>query len=440
MSTATSTSVPAPLLPVTPAAVAAVGPGVSTPSATYARVGERLRAHQLTLEKSGDTLRGDIESRYLGKWRSESLSHVLRVRTALVSGMQDYLIEKGLFNLERVQMSLVTDPLAHAVEHLPVVPYRDSPYVATHSMIYAKFLACHNPHIPGVFVDSPNLRLELPASDGRQRGKYLLDFSQLDVELRRNRKVELDAYLDRPEETAALLRADLTAALAFFEGMARAGFEKVKKLAGPSLAALGVSLDLPAQPFPVFYLDEALAKYSKEEVESKLGEETDAPAFFVVGLMRENYDLIYPYLRRDGTRRKIGEFSSREIYNYDLCVKGKRVDGFAAPAIEVLSGAIREWLPEAIVARLLDNGVIPEPPRFQDGHLENLEALGGYGPFLSLACRRDADGTPEFPDTFGAGIGIERLLYALLRGPHIGKIEDVTFFGKNPDSAELFLF
>jgi aspartyl/asparaginyl-tRNA synthetase len=307
-------------------------------------------------------------------------------------------------------------------------------------MIYAKFLACHNPHIQGIFVDSPNLRLEVPAKDGSQRGKYLLDFSQLDVEVRRNRKVGLNAYLDQPEQVSALLREDLAAALAFFEGMARAGFEKVKKIAGGSLAGLGVTLDLPAQPFPVFYLDEALAKYSKAEVEAKLGEQTDAPAFFVVGLMRENYDLIYPYLRRDGTRRKISEFSSREIYNYDLCVKGKRADGKPAPAIEVLSGAIREWLPEAIVARLLDNGVIPEAPDFREGHLENLGSLGGYGPFLSVACRREADGIPSFPDTFGAGIGIERLLFALLRGPHIEHIEDVTFFGKNPDSAELFLF
>jgi aspartyl/asparaginyl-tRNA synthetase len=409
-------------------------------AATYARVGERLGRFQEQLAGSGSSLQSEIAARYLDKWRSESLSHVLRVRTALLSGMQDFLIERGLLNLERVQMSLVTDPLAHDVEHLPVIGYRGSPYVATHSMIYAKFLACHNPHIKGIFVDSPNMRLELPEKSGGQRGKYLIDFSQLDVEVRRNRKVQLDAYLDQPEKVAALLREDLAAALAFFEGMARAGFEKVKKIAGDSLAALGVTLDVPAQPFPVFYLDEALAKYPKAEVEARLGEQTDAPAFFVVGLMRENYDLIYPYLRRDGTRRKISEFSSREIYNYDLCVKGKRIDGQPAPAIEVLSGAIREWLPEAIIARLLDNGVIPEAPVFKDGHLENLDALGGYGPFLSVACRREADGTPGFPDTFGAGIGIERLLYALLRGPQVERIDDVTFFGKNPDSAELFLF
>ncbi len=416
-------------------------PEPRTTDRPYEKIGARLSAYRDALAARGETLSGEIDSRYLAKWRSPALSHVLRVRTALVSGMQDFLIEKGLLNLERVQLSLVTDPLAHEIEHTPVIPYRGSPYVATHSMIYAKFLACHNPHLPGIFVDSPNVRLEVPCKAGSQRGKYLLDFSQLDVEVRRDRRVTLDDYLDATEKVTAILRDDLAGALRFFEGMTRAGFEKARRLAGGSLDALGVRLELPETAFPVFRLDEGLAKYSRAEVEAKLGEQTDAPAFFVVGLMRENYDLIYPYLKRDGSRRAISEFTSAEIFNYDLCVKGKLKDGGWTPAVEVLSGAIREWLPEAIVARLLDNRVIPEAPRFDaHGEIANLDKLGGYGPFLSVACRRDAAGAPSFPDTFGAGIGVERLLWALLRGPAVTTIDDVTFFGKNPDSAELFLF
>jgi hypothetical protein len=106
----------------------------------------------------------------------------------------------------------------------------------------------------------------------------------------------------------------------------------------------------------------------------------------------------------------------------------------------VLSGGLREWLPEAIIPRLLDNGIIPEAPRFKAGRIENIEALGGYGPFLSVACGRDEKGASTFPPTFGGGIGVERLLWTILRGPCVQSIDDVTFFGKNPDSAELFLF
>ena len=87
------------------------------------------------------------------------------------------------------------------------------------------------------------------------------------------------------------------------------------------------------------------------------------------------------------------------------------------------------------------NGVIPELPRFAaDGALENMEKLDGYGPFLTAARLAGADGGPLFPETAGGGLGLERCLLALLNGPAIRKIDDLTFFGKNPDSAPLYLF
>jgi aspartyl/asparaginyl-tRNA synthetase len=406
----------------------------------YTLVGRRLNRYQESLAARGSSLKQKIDEHYLDKWRSETLYHVSRIRTALVGGMMDHLIEEGLLNMERVSLSLVTDPLAHTVEHLPEIPYGGADYVTTHSMIYAKMLACHNPHLKGIFVDSPNIRLEPADPGGRQRGRYLIDFSQLDIEVRRNRHIGLDMYLDKPGEVTEILREDLARALKLFEGMARSGFAKVERLAGDSLAALGVRIDLPDQPFPVFYQTEAEAEYGTADLETRMGEATDAQFFFVVGLLRENYDLIYPYLRRDGGRRPLAEFSSREIFNYDFCAKGRQSDGTFSAAKEVLSGGLREWLPEAIIARLLDNGVIPEAPVLEDGEIRNLEALGGYGPFLAVVLSRDAAGRPLFPETFGGGIGIERLLWTLLRGPFIRNIDDVTFFGKNPDSAEVFLF
>lgn len=406
----------------------------------YTLVGRRLNRYQESLAARGSSLRRKIDESYVDKWRSETLYHVSRIRTALVGGMMDHLTEEGLLNMERVSVSLVTDPLAHTVEHLPEIPYGGADYVTTHSMIYAKMLACHNPHLKGIFVDSPNIRLEPADPGGRQRGRYLIDFSQLDVEVRRNRGIELDTYLDKPAEVSEILREDLARALRLFEGMARSGFEKVDRLAGDSLAALGVRIDLPDRPFPVFHQTEAEAEFGTADLETRMGEATDAQFFFVVGLLRENYDLIYPYLRRDGSRRPLGEFSSREIFNYDFCAKGRQSDGTFSAAKEVLSGGLREWLPEAIVARLLDNGVIPEAPVLENGEIQNLEALGGYGPFLTVVLSRDAEGRSLFPETFGGGIGIERLLWTLLRGPFIRNIDDVTFFGKNPDSAEVFLF
>lgn len=407
----------------------------------YALIGERLRHFQAALEEDGGSLREYIDQHYVHRWRSDALHRVMRIRTSLVAGMQDHLVDAGLLNLERVQLSLVTDPLNHDVEHTPTIDYRGQPYVTTHSMIYSKFLACHGPAVPGVFVDSPNIRLEIASPEGRQRGRYLIDFSQLDVEVRCDRGIDLDTYYDRPDHVAAVLHDDRDAAIRFFEETFRAGLRRVLDRNSDDLRAIGVAIELPDQPFPAFDLDDARERHGRRDLERKLGEETDSPFFWVRGLLRENYDLVYPYLARDGSRPDPSAIPSRDIYNYDLCVKSViRSSGAATPAVEVLSGALREWLAEPIIARLLDNRVIPEPPVFRNGSILNIEELGGYGPFLMVAARTDDDGTRTFPETFGGGIGIERALWALLRGPAVRYIEDVTCFGKNPDSQPLYLF
>ena len=92
----------------------------------------------------------------------------------------------------------------------------------------------------------------------------------------------------------------------------------------------------------------------------------------------------------------------------------------------ILSGAIREWLYEPIVDRIIDNKVLPVRPVIKNGNIENLDELGGYRPFLKFVSMKDTDGQPIFPDPMGGGIGIERSLYALLRGEKIEKIDDIT--------------
>jgi hypothetical protein len=73
--------------------------------------------------------------------------------------------------------------------------------------------------------------------------------------------------------------------------------------------------------------------------------------------------------------------------------------------------------------------------RTRERSIENINQLDGYGPFLLAASMRDDAGKPTFPDTYGGGIGIERTLYMLCQGPRVEKIDDVAFFGKNPDAT-----
>jgi hypothetical protein len=47
---------------------------------------------------------------------------------------------------------------------------------------------------------------------------------------------------------------------------------------------------------------------------------------------------------------------------------------------------------------------------------------------------KDEEGKSSLPDAYGRGIRTERTMHAIYQGPKVRKINDVTFFGKNPDS------
>jgi aspartyl/asparaginyl-tRNA synthetase len=404
-------------------------------------IGESLYRFQSAVNESGITLEDFITENYSGKWISDDLYNVMAVRTTFVNSMNQFLVEEGLFNLEKVMLSIITDPLAHDIEHTPSIDYKGHTYLTTHSMIYSKFLACSNPRIKGIFVDSPNIRLEIESPTGVQRGKYLADFSQMDIELKRNRKITLEEYFNKQQMVVDILNDDMLRIKNFFERMIRFACEEINKINSQSLKDLGIILNVPKIPFPSFHRDDIVKKYGLKSHEEKTGESTDSQFFWITGLLRENYDLVYPYLFGDGTKVDQSKIKSPNIFNYDMIAKSiDAKTGKHSPAKEILSGAIREWLYEPIVERILDNKVLPARPVIENGNIINIEELGGYGPFLHFASMKGSKGNPLFPDTFGGGVGIERTLYTLLRGEKIKIVDDVTFFGKNPDSHPLYLY
>ncbi len=404
-------------------------------------IAESLYRFQSAVNESGTTLEDFITENYSGKWLSDDLYNVMAIRTTFVNSMNQFLVKEGLFNLEKVMLSIITDPLAHDIEHTPSIDYKGHTYLTTHSMIYSKFLACSNPRIKGIFVDSPNIRLEIESPTGAQRGKYLADFSQMDIELKRNRNITLDEYFDKQQMVIDILNDDMLKIKNFFERMIVFACEEINKINSGNLKDLGVILKVPRVPFPSFHRDDLVEKYGLKSHEEKAGESTDSQFFWITGLLRENYDLVYPYLFADGTKIDRSKIKSPNIFNYDLIAKS--IDartGKHTSAKEILSGAIREWLYEPIVERILDNNILPARPVISEGNINNIDKLGGYGPFLHFASMKNSKGKPLFPDTFGGGIGIERTLYTLLRGEKIKIVDDVTFFGKNPDSHPLYLY
>jgi aspartyl/asparaginyl-tRNA synthetase len=406
---------------------------------TMSIIGQSLFGFQSALNQAGASFEDFLDKYYYQKWMGDTLYAALSLRTTFVNAMHQFLADEGLFNIERIQISPVTDPLAHDVEHVPNIHYKGQLYVMTHSMIYSKFLSCHNPQIKGVFVDSPNIRLEIESPDRVQRGKYLIDFSQMDVEVRRNRGIDLETYLKHPNRVKEVLEQDMEKALDLFERLVIHAMTQLVENNDDDLKALGVAVEVPRQPFPRFRCDETKKRFGPG-YDVKVGETIKEPFFWITGLLRENYDLIYPYLSPEG-KTPLSSVSSDMIYNYDICAKSIiRDTGKQTPALEILSGAVREWLYEAIVERLLDNEIIPVRPVIFEGNIKNIDKLGGYGPFLMMVAKKDAQGLQTFPETFGGGIGVERTLYAICRGPALDKIDDITCFGKNPDSHQIFMF
>ena len=404
-------------------------------------IGDSLSRFQSAIQQAGGTMTDFINTNYIGKWTSDSIYHAMAIRTTFVNAMHNFLTDEGLLNMERVSLSPVTDPLAHDIEHGPMISYKGHPYKTTHSMIYSKFLACFNPKTKGVFCDSPNIRLELESPTGEQRGKYLIDFSQMDIEFKRKHEITLESYYNDPADTISKLKEEKEIALSFFEKMIVAAVSKVVEKNSDSISALGLKMEIPTIPFPRVTKDEAIRRTGTKVFEQPIAKEMGSQFFWVTGLMRENYDLIYPYLKEDGTKRPISDFSSEDIYNYDLCAQSIQADGSYGKCFEVMSGAIREWLYEPIIERLIDNKIIKTKPRFSlSGEIENMEELEGYGPFLIASKAKNRDGKALFPATAGGGLGIERCLFALLNGPVIKKVDDVTLFGKNPDSAPIYLY
>jgi aspartyl/asparaginyl-tRNA synthetase len=404
-------------------------------------IGESLYRFQSAINESGSSLEDYIREHYVNKWVSEDMYHVSAIRTSFVNAITSFMINEGLFNIEKVMLSIITDPLAHDIEHTPSIQYKGHTYLTTHSMIYSKFLACSNRNIKGIFVDSPNIRLEMESPMRIQRGRYLADFSQIDVELKRNRELTLDDYYYNSDKVTSILNDDMDIVMNFFERMLIAACEEVNKKNADSLKSLGVVLEVPKCPFPVYMKDDCVKKYGSRVFEEKIGEETRSQFFWIRGLLRENYDLVYPYLLPHGKKINTQNIASPSIFNYDIIATSiDAKTGKHTPAKEILSGAIREWLFEPIIERIIDNKVLPVRPVLKNGNIENINELGGYGPFLYFAAMKGNDGKPLFPDTMGGGIGIERTLYAILRGDKIKKIDDITFFGKNPDSHPLYLF
>lgn len=246
----------------------------------------------------------------------------LAVQSTALHAAQQFLHDEGLLQMLPVMLSPVTDPLNHPVHEAAVAPYGQSLQV-TKSMILHKQAAMLIDS-PGVYVVSPNVRLEMDAC--ATSGRHLFEFSQIDMEIAGATKED---FIDMCERLIQHLIAEVIAHC------------------GPQLALLGRRLTVPTRPF---------ARHESKELEKRgaawehdTSMEASQP-FWVLDLAREFYD------REDPVR-------AGYYHNYDLVWP----EGFG----EALSGAERDFDHDVLLRKIHARGQDP----------------ADFGPYMELAKR-----------------------------------------------------
>lgn len=243
------------------------------------------------------------------KMRSKKTAAVLAIQTTALNSMLGFLYERDFVQMMPVMLSPITDPLCHSVFDAQI-EYCGQKLQLTKSMILHKQIAVGSPHLQKIFILSPNVRLEKPECGAA--GRYLIEFSQLDIEMRGAGKKEF---------------------MGLMEAMVKKAIGDIVHKRSSELGVLGRKLEVPCAPFPV---------YESREWREKLGEgfeaelsKTETSPFWVMDHEREFYD------REDEKRRGY-------YHNYDLFYP----QGFG----EGLSGAERDFEHATLKRKLNERG------------------------------------------------------------------------------------
>jgi len=252
--------------------------------------------------------------------KKDDFAAVLKIQTVALKAVHDFLSEKGLVQLMPVMLSTVTDPLNHPV-YDSSIRYGGKKLELTKSMILHKQMALMHDGIKGLYIVSPNIRLEM--EDTGKSGRHLAEFSQVDIELK---EAETKDFMGLMEEMYTYV------------------IKTVKEKCETELKELGRELKVPERPFPVFDSSELKEKYG-EDFEAKKSEEMDS-IFWITNHEREFYEK---------------KHEKGHHVNYDIVYP----EGFG----EALSGGEREHEYEKILKKMKDTKVSPE----------------SYGPYIEIA-------------------------------------------------------
>jgi asparaginyl-tRNA synthetase len=232
---------------------------------------------------------------------------VLRIQSAALKAIHDYMYEQEVVQGMPVILSPETDPLNHPHFDASVQYYGQRLHL-TKSMILHKQLSLLNGGFSKIYVMSPNVRLEESSLGGS--GRHLFEFTQVDIELKERTKKEFIELVD---------------------GMIVRVFSFVKQECEEDLRALGREIRIPQLPLKVYESEELVSRYGAQ-FESIASQEAKDP-FWIMNFRREFYD------REDKERRGY-------YHNYDVFWP----EGYG----EALSGGEREYEYEEIIRKMTE--------------------------------------------------------------------------------------
>jgi asparaginyl-tRNA synthetase len=244
--------------------------------------------------------------------KRRELKDVLEVQSAVLKATHDFMYEHDVVQVMPVILSPFTDPLAHEV-YDAAITYQGQRLQLTKSMILHKQLLMLRDDIKGVYVVSPNVRLEL--AELSSTGKHLIEFSQVDIELK---ETSMREFMD------------------FIEDLYLHIFSFVKQECADSLHRLKRDLPELKRPFKVYDKTELEEQHGRD-FERIISEQESQP-FWIVNHWREFYD-------KEDVERK------RHL-NYDLVYP----EGFG----EALSGGERETAYATILRKMKERGTPTE--------------------------------------------------------------------------------
>ncbi|MCL4314515.1 MAG: asparagine synthetase A [Candidatus Thermoplasmatota archaeon] len=218
---------------------------------------------------------GQIES-LKSRIGSEEIVRAVRVQSTVRGAIESYLRKEGYVEISPVILSTLTDPLNHPVYDPSIIAYNQK-LALTKSMIFHKQIAVQA--IPGIFIMSPNIRLE--TEDKASTGRHLYEFTQADVEARGK---SMDDMMDLAERMIVFT------------------IEEVRKNNASDLEFFSRRIAVPGRPFRRIRYRDAYERYGSD-FERRISEESKEPVW-ITGIPlegREFYDLEDPddpgYLR-----------------------------------------------------------------------------------------------------------------------------------------------